>query len=455
MIDYAVTDPATGLVVKRYETATDEQIATAVTSVGQAYRQWRLVPIAERAAMLRKVADRYASDRERLAEIIIREMGKTTAEALGEVDLCVSIYAFYADNAEAFAADKPIDVASGSAYVRSEPIGALLGIMPWNYPYYQVARFAAPNLALGNTMLLKHAPSCPESAEAIAEIFADAGFPEGVYVNIFATNEQVETIIESPVIQGVSLTGSERAGRAVGAIAGREMKKLVLELGGSDPFIVLDDADLDAAIAGAVAGRMGNAGQACNNSKRIIVLDAIYDRFVEGFVAQVQALKVGEPREGGLAFGPLSSEAAAAQVVGQVEDAVANGATLLTGGGRIDRPGAYVEPTVIADVQPGTRAYTEEIFGPVAAVYRVADQDAAIRLANDSPYGLGSVIFTSDDARAQAVAEQLEVGMVAINAPSQTQADLPFGGVKSSGMGRELGEYGMAEFVNRKLIRRA
>ena len=454
MTEFAVTDPATGTLVKSFDTATDEQVAAAVTSVGEAYRQWRLVPIAERASLLRKVSERYASDRLRLAEIIIREMGKTTAEALGEVDLCVSIYAFYADNAEAFAADKAIDVVSGSAFVRSEPIGALLGIMPWNYPYYQVARFVAPNLALGNTVLLKHAPSCPESAEAIAEIFADAGFPAGVYENIFATIDQVETIIGSPAIQGVSLTGSERAGRAVGAIAGREMKKLVLELGGSDPFIVLEDADLDAAIAGAVAGRMGNAGQACNASKRIIVLDAIYDRFVEGFVAQVQALKVGEPREEGVAFGPLSSEAAAAQVVGQVEDAVANGATLLTGGGRIDRPGAYVEPTVIADVQPGTRAYSEEIFGPVAAVYRVADQDAAVRLANDSPYGLGSVIFTSDDARAQAVAEQLEVGMVAINAPSQTQADLPFGGVKSSGMGRELGEYGMAEFVNRKLIRR-
>lgn len=455
MTEYAVTNPATGLVVKSFDTATNEQVTAALASVGEAYRHWREVPIAERAALLRTVSERYASDRERLAEIIIREMGKTTAEALGEVDLCVSIYAFYADNAETFAADKPIDVASGSAYVRSEPIGALLGIMPWNYPYYQVARFVAPNLALGNTVLLKHAPSCPESAEAIAEIFADAGLPEGVYVNIFATNDQVETIIESPVIQGVSLTGSERAGRAVGAIAGREMKKLVLELGGSDPFIVLDDADLDAAIAGAVAGRMGNAGQACNASKRIIVLDAVYDRFIEGFVAQVEALKVGEPRGEGVAFGPLSSEAAAAHVVGQVEDAVANGATLLTGGNRIDRPGAYVEPTVIADIQPGTRAYSEEIFGPVAAVYRVADQDAAIRLANDSPYGLGSVIFTSDDARAQDVAEQLEVGMVAINAPSQTQADLPFGGVKSSGVGRELGEYGMAEFVNRKLIRRA
>lgn len=454
MSEYAVTDPTTGTVLERFPTATDDEISAAIASAAGAYRTWRSVEIATRAQLLRAVADRYRTDRERLAEIITREMGKTTAEALGEVDLCVSIYAFYADNAEKFTSDRPIDVASGSAFVRSEPIGVLLGIMPWNYPYYQVARFAAPNLALGNTVLLKHAPSCPLSARAIADIFEDAGFPPGTYVNVYATNAQVALIIEDPAVQGVSLTGSDRAGRAVGAIAGGAMKKLVLELGGSDPFIVLEDADLDAAISSAVVGRMGNAGQACTASKRFIVVDEVYDRFLEGFVAKVENLVVGEPRQEGVDFGPLSSEAAAERVAQQIADAVANGATVLTGGNRIERAGAFVQPTVLTGVEPGTRAYHEEIFGPVAVVYRVPDEAAAVQLANDSPYGLGSVIFTENPDRAQRVAEQLEVGMVSINAPSMTQADLPFGGVKASGVGRELGEYGMAEFVNRKLIRR-
>ncbi len=453
MSDYAVTDPSTNELVQRFAAADDAHIEAGIRSAADAYPDWKTTPISDRATILTAVAERYRRDRIRLAAIITREMGKTTAEALGEIDLSANIYAYYAANGGAFSVDRHLDVAVGRAVVRTEPIGVLLGIMPWNYPYYQVARFAAPNLMLGNTIILKHAPSCPESAQAIADIFADCGLPEGAYVNVYASNEQVERIIEHEAVQGVSLTGSERAGRAVGAIAGRSLKKYVLELGGSDPFIVLADADIEAAAIAAVTGRMGNAGQACTASKRFIVVDEVYDAFLASFVAQVEALIVGDPRDQAVAFGPLASEAAAVQVAEQIDDAVANGATVLCGGGRLARAGAFVAPTVLTGVRKGTRAYSEEIFGPVAVVYRVDTTDDAVLLANDSPYGLGSVIFSGDPRAAQEVAARLEVGMVSINGPSQTQADLPFGGVKASGVGRELGEYGMNEFVNRKLIR--
>ncbi|MFE1167973.1 NAD-dependent succinate-semialdehyde dehydrogenase [Nocardiopsis sp. NPDC058789] len=453
MTDYAVTDPTTGRVVRRFPTATEAEVDAAVAGAAASFRDWRRRPVAERARFLAAAAELHRERRDHLAAIITREMGKTTAEALGEVDLCADIHDYYARNAAAFTADRALDVAEGSAIVRTEPIGVLLGIMPWNYPYYQVARFAAPNIALGNTVLLKHAPSCPESAAAIVDLYADTGLPEGVYTNLYATEEQVARIIEHPAVQGVSLTGSERAGRAVGALAGRAMKRTVLELGGSDPFIVLADADLDRAVDAAVAGRMGNAGQACTAAKRIIVLDEVHDAFVAAFVDRVAALRVGDPAEEGTDLGPLSSETAARQVIGQVEDAVAHGATVLTGGDRPDRDGAFVRPTVLTGVAPGTRAYREEIFGPVAVVHRVGSVDEAVELANDTPYGLGSVVFGADEKAALAVADRLDVGMVSVNAPSRTQADLPFGGVKASGIGRELGEYGMAEFVNRKLLR--
>ncbi|WP_017589764.1 NAD-dependent succinate-semialdehyde dehydrogenase [Nocardiopsis ganjiahuensis] len=453
MTEYAVVDPTTNRLVRRFPTATDTEVDAAVDGAAEAFRSWRRRPVAERARFLAAVAGLQRERRHHLAAIITREMGKTTAEALGEVDLCADIHDYYAENAAAFTADRPLDVAEGSATVRTEPIGVLLGIMPWNYPYYQVARFAAPNIALGNTVLLKHAPSCPESAAAIVALFADAGLPEGVYTNLYATEAQVARIIGHPAVQGVSLTGSERAGRAVGELAGRAMKKTVLELGGSDPFIVLADADPERAADAAVVGRMGNAGQACTAAKRFVVLDEVYDAFVAAFVERVAALRVGDPGQEGTDLGPLSSEAAAQHVVGQVEDAVAHGATVLTGGGRPDREGAFVEPTVLTGVAPGTRAYREEIFGPVAVVHRVGSVDEAVALANDTPYGLGGVVFGADENAALAVGDRLDTGMVSVNAPSRTQADLPFGGVKASGVGRELGEYGMAEFVNRKLFR--
>jgi succinate-semialdehyde dehydrogenase/glutarate-semialdehyde dehydrogenase len=452
MVEYTVTDPATNTVVQRVATATDAEVDATVARADAAYRSWRKLPITERAAYLAAVAREYRADRERLGAIITREMGKTRHEASGEVDLVADIYDYYATNGPSFAADRRLDTAAGEAIVRTSPIGVLLGIMPWNYPYYQVARFAAPNLVLGNTILLKHAPSCPQSAVAIVELFQRVGLPTGAYENLFATEAQVGRIIEMPAVQGVSLTGSERAGRAVGTLAGRAMKKVVLELGGSDPFIVLPDADIAAAAEAAVVGRMQNAGQACTASKRFIVLDEVYDAFVDAFTRAVADLTVGDPRED-VTLGPLASEAAAVAVVDQIQDAIVNGATVLAGGSRVDREGAFVKPTVLADVTPAARAYHEEIFGPVAVVYRVHSVDEAITLANDSPYGLGSVIFGTDPDVIHTVADGLDVGMVSINGPSQTQPDLPFGGVKASGIGRELGDYGMAEFANRKLIR--
>ncbi|MGW6174029.1 NAD-dependent succinate-semialdehyde dehydrogenase [Arthrobacter sp. NPDC055138] len=454
MTAYTVTNPATGETINQYPHASAADIETSVASVHRAYQEWRAVPAAQRASILQTTADLYTARREELAAIITREMGKPTREALGEVDLVADIYAYYATEGESFMQDEHLNVrGGGEAVVRTEPIGALLGIMPWNYPYYQVARLAAPNLMLGNTVLLKHAPSCPESALAMEALFRDAGLPEGAYVNVFASNEQVADIIADPRVQGVSLTGSERAGSAVAEIAGRNLKKVVLELGGSDPFIVLDGQNLDATVKAAVAGRMGNAGQACTASKRFIVLEDHYDEFVDKFTAKMAGIVPGDPTESGTRLGPLSSEAAARGVMEQVQDAVAKGAEVRTGGTRPDGSGAFVSPTVLTGVVPGMRAYNEEIFGPVAVVYKVKDAEEAVELANSSAYGLGGSVFSADVEQARRVADRLDTGMVWINSPTGTQPDLPFGGVKRSGVGRELARFGMDEFVNKKLIR--
>jgi succinate-semialdehyde dehydrogenase / glutarate-semialdehyde dehydrogenase len=439
---YAVVDPSTGDVVKEYPTASDEQIEQAVASAARAHREWsRGSTPAERSALIRKVGELHTQRRDELAKIIQREMGKPLDQSLGEVDFSASIYEYYADNAEKFLADEPIELldGEGSALIRRSSIGALLGIMPWNYPYYQVARFAGPNLTLGNTVILKHAPQCPESAEAIQQIFTDAGYPEGAYVNVYATNDQVATIIADPRVQAVSLTGSERAGAAVAEIAGRHLKKVVLELGGSDPFIVLSSGDLDATVEAAVAGRFENTGQACNAAKRFIVASDVYDEFLDKFTGKVLA--------GADGIAPLSSVAAAERLEDQVKRAVADGATLVSEG---ERKGAFFPPGVLTNVSPD---YREELFGPVAAVYRVDSEDQAIELANNTPFGLGSYVFTTDDEQARRVADRIEAGMVFVNVVGAEGVELPFGGVKRSGFGRELGRYGIDEFVNKKLIR--
>jgi succinate-semialdehyde dehydrogenase/glutarate-semialdehyde dehydrogenase len=451
---YAVVDPLTGETLKEYPTITDDELRDAIARADGAHRGWsKAATVADRAELVRRVGELHTERRKELAEIIAAEMGKPIGQARGEIDFCASIYEFYADNAEALMADEPIELAEGSegsAVVRRSSLGVLLGIMPWNFPYYQVARFAGPNLIIGNTVLLKHAPQCPQSAEAMAEMFRDAGFPDGAYVNIYATNEQIEWVIADPRVRGVSVTGSERAGAAVAAIAGRHLKKVVLEMGGSDPFIVLGTDDLDKTVEDAVAARMDNAGQSCNAAKRFIVIDELYEPFLEKFTAALTAVKQGDPRERGIECGPLSSELAADRLEDQVRRGVEQGATVVAGG---KRNGNFFEPTVLTDITPENDIYREELFGPAAQVYRVSSEEEAVELANDTPFGLGSYVITTDPEQGERVADQIDAGMVYVNIVGADSAELPFGGTKRSGFGRELGRYGADEFVNKKLIR--
>ncbi|WFR73234.1 NAD-dependent succinate-semialdehyde dehydrogenase [Prescottella defluvii] len=454
MSNYVTTNPVTGECLREFARATDDEITAALASSDAAYRQWRATSPQERSDTLRTVAKVWRERADELASILTMEMGKPIAQARGEVALCANIFEYYAENGSAFLEEEVLGIAGGgTAVVRTEAIGPLVGIMPWNYPYYQVVRFAAPNLMLGNTVMVKHASNCPQAALAIEALFAEAGSPEGVYVNVFADNAQVAEMIADPRVQGVSLTGSERAGSAVGEIAGRHMKKVVLELGGSDPFLVLDDSDLDATVAAAVNNRMTNGGQACTASKRFIVVDDVYERFLDAFTEAMRRMVPGDPSDPATAFGPLSSSGAVDELAEQVEDAIAKGARLLTGGRRHGQSGAFYKATVLADVTPEMRAYSEELFGPVAVVYRVASEEAAVTLANESVFGLGAAIFTSDPEQGRRVAERLEVGMAWVNGTSKSSPDLPFGGVKRSGVGRELGRYGFDEFSNKKLIR--
>jgi succinate-semialdehyde dehydrogenase/glutarate-semialdehyde dehydrogenase len=326
----------------------------------------------------------------------------------------------------------------------------ILGIMPWNFPTYQVARFAGPNLVIGNAVLLKHAPQCPETAAALQQIYLDAGFPEGAYVNIYATNDQIARVIADPRVQGVSVTGSERAGAAVAEVAGRNLKKVVLELGGSDPFILLSTDDMDATVEAAVSARLDNAGQSCNAAKRFVVIDELYQPFLEKFTEAMTASPTGDPTAEGTAIGPLSSTTAADRLQDQLDRAIKGGAKVVAGG---ERDGNFFSPMVLTDVTPGNDAYREELFGPVAVVYRVGSEEEAVKLANDTPFGLGSYLFTTDPEQADRVANKIEAGMVYVNIVGADGAELPFGGVKRSGWGRELGKYGADEFVNKKLIR--
>jgi succinate-semialdehyde dehydrogenase / glutarate-semialdehyde dehydrogenase len=454
MSQYAVVNPATGETVKEYPTITDDELRDAIGRADRAHREWSsAATVKDRAALIRRVGEIHNDRRQELGEIIVREMGKPIEAAVGEVEFSVAIYNFYADNAEKLLADEPIDLldgGEGSAFVRRTSLGVLLGIMPWNYPYYQVARFAGPNLAVGNTILLKHAPQCPESAAAMEQIYHDAGFPADAYINIYATNEQIEWVIADPRVRGVSLTGSERAGAAVAEIAGRNLKKVVLELGGSDPFILLATDDLDATVEAAVGARLENTGQACNAAKRFIVVDELYQPFLDKFTSALTAVKPGDPTANDTTIGPLSSSIATDRLADQVKRALDQGATLVAGGGH---EGNFFETTVLTGISPDSDAYREEFFGPVAAIYRVSSEDEAVEVANDTPFGLGSYVHTNDSEQAMRVANKIDAGMVFINAVGLEGAELPFGGVKRSGFGRELGRFGTDEFVNKKLIR--
>ncbi len=453
MTTYAVVDPSTGQTIQTYPTISDEALGAAVVQANQAFRTWsRTTTVAERAALIAKVAELHLERQDALAAIITREMGKPTGDAIGEIQFSAAIYQYYADNAEQFLADEPIELmgGEGTAIVRKSPLGVLLGIMPWNFPYYQVARFAGPNLIIGNPVLLKHAPQCPESAAAIEQIYTDAGFPAGAYTNIYASNEQVADVIANPIVQGVSLTGSERAGAAVAEIAGRHLKKVVLELGGCDPFILLSTDDLDGVVEKATFARVDNCGQACNAAKRFIVIDSLYDEFLEKFTAAVLGTKQGVPTDPDIQIGPLSSVAAADRLSAQVQAAVDGGASIVSAG---ERNGAFFPPSVITGMKPGNPSYNEELFGPVAIVHKVSSEDEAIELANDTPFGLGSYLFTTDPDQAARVADAIQAGMVYVNIVGADSPELPFGGVKRSGSGRELGRWGADEFVNKKLIR--
>jgi len=441
---YQVTDPSTGAVMETFEYATDIELENMLATSATAYARWKDVPIAERSEVVKRIGALFAERAEELARIATQEMGKPASEGVEEAQFCQAIFEYFATEGPTLAADQPIKTFSGArAVVQKLPVGPLLGIMPWNFPYYQIARFAAPNLMLGNTIVLKHAESVPRSALAVEKIMIDAGVPTGVYQNVFASHSHIERIISDSRIQGVSLTGSERAGAIVAALAGKNLKKCVLELGGSDPMLVLDTDDLDEIAGEAWDFRMYNTGQACNSNKRMIVMDDLFDDFVAKLTQKALAIDT---------FSPMSSRAAAESLAAQVNDAVSKGATLHAGGVLGDGPAAFYSPAVLSGVTKDMRAYGEELFGPVAVVYKVGSDEEALALANDTQYGLGGSVFSTDAARAEEVANRLEVGMSNVNSTAAEGAEIPFGGVKRSGFGRELGPLGMDEFVNKRLF---
>jgi succinate-semialdehyde dehydrogenase/glutarate-semialdehyde dehydrogenase len=453
---YQVTDPATGEVVERFAYVSDVEVEAALAASAAAFESWRARPIAERAAIVERVGVLFTERAAELGALVTREMGKRPSSASGEATWCTGIFGYYAAHGPELLADRPVPGHPG-ARIEHLPLGPLLGVMPWNYPYSQVARFAAPNLVAGNTIVIKHAENCPTSAIAIAELMRDAGVPDGVYLNLFATHEQVATMIADPRVRGVSLTGSERAGAAVAETAGRHLKKVVLELGGSDPYIVLDTDDVAAAAESAWATRMANVGQACNSNKRMIVTEDMYDDFVATLVKCASAMTPRLPGDdpgddSDTSYSPMVSRTAAETLFNQVQDAVAKGATLHVGGELISEDGAYFSPAVLTGVTPDMRAYHEELFGPIAVVYRVSSDQEAVALANALGYGLGGAVFGTDEERAARVAAQLEVGMANVNTPAAEGPGLPFGGVKRSGFGRELGPLGIHEFLNQRLF---
>jgi len=446
-------NPNTNKIVKSFEEMTEKTVDAKVAKAQLAFTNWKETSYQQRADLLHKVATLMRVKKSELAKTITLEMGKLLAQAEGEIDLSADILDYYANHGEAFLADKVLDPEFGTAIIRNSPIGVLLGVMPWNFPYYQVARFAAPNIMVGNTVLLKHASIVPQCAAAIEGLFEEAEAPEGLYTNLFISGKHASALVSDKRIKGVSLTGSEEAGASIATEAGKHLKKVVLELGGNDVFIILEDADMEKTVEWAVVGRMNNNGQCCVASKRFIAVEAIADTFIQKFKDKLSKMKVGDPMDPATELGPLSNEAAAVHLADQVKRSVNEGAKVLLGGKRADREGAFMEPTILTNLKPSIAAYHEELFGPVASFYVVKDEQEAIDLANDSDFGLGASVFTQDIERGKKVADQIDTGMVFINHPTWTQADLPFGGTKRSGFGRELSELGIQEFVNKKLIR--
>src|ERR1700733_5354252 len=424
----------------------------ALATADRAFRTWSAQPFSERSKIIGRCAQVLLKRKEEMARLATLEMGKRIAESRGEVKLSASILQYFADNAEAFLAPKTFKSVTGEARLEYSPFGVLLSVQPWNYPYYQLARFAGPHLMSGNVMLLKHAPGVPQCAVAFDQALKEAGVPEGVYTNLFLSNDQAGALIDDPRVKGIALTGSERAGEALASRAGKNLKKSTMELGGSDAFIVLDDADLDHTVAMAILGRFGNNGQTCIGAKRFIVVESMLDKFLPRFIAAARELKLGNPLDDSVTLGPLSSDAALQLILRQIQEATSHGAQVALGGRRAGEVGAFLEPTVLTNITPDNPAYKQEFFGPAALVFPAKDEEEDIAIANDSPFGLGGSVYTSDIERGKRVASRMETGMVFINYPDVSLPELPFGGVKRSGYGKELSNLGIEEFVNRKLI---
>ncbi|MDY6978491.1 MAG: NAD-dependent succinate-semialdehyde dehydrogenase [Pseudomonadota bacterium] len=452
-MSFEVINPATGEKEGEFPAWEDARIDNALADTAAVAPQWAARSIAERCELMRGVARVLRDNKEKYASLITREMGKLIGEARGEIEKCAWVCEYYADNAPEFLHDEPIESDAGKSYVAYQPLGTVLAIMPWNFPFWQVFRFAAPALCAGNTGLLKHASNVPQCAEAIEEIFREAGFPDGVFTTLMIRASQVQKVIEDPRVHAVTLTGSEPAGRKVAAVAGSVLKKSVLELGGSDAFIVLEDADLDEAVKSAVASRFLNAGQSCIAAKRFIVVDAIAEDFVARFKAGVESLRAGDPMDENTSLAPMARTDLRQELHKQVVDSLAAGAINVTGC-EIDeqRPGAYYKASILDQVDPGMRAYNEELFGPVAIVIRARDEADALRIANDSSFGLGGNVWTRDTDRGERLARQLECGCAFVNSFVKSDPRLPFGGIKHSGYGRELSHHGIQEFVNAKTV---
>lgn len=445
-------DPATGETIARHQPMDAAAVGQAVDAAHRAFLDWRRTPFAERSACLRRAAARLRAGRDEYAALMAREMGKPVAAGRAEADKCAWVCEHYAEHAEALLADREVATEARRSFVTHQPLGVVLAVMPWNFPFWQVFRFAAPGLAAGNAAVLKHASNVFGCALAIEEVFRDAGFPEGLFRALLIGSQAVDAVIEHPKVAAVTLTGSTAAGAAVAAKAGSEIKKTVLELGGSDPYLVLADADVEAAAETCVNSRLINSGQSCIAAKRFLVVEAVYEDFERRFVEKMAAKRMGDPFDESNQIGPQARRDLRDDVHQQVRRSVDAGARRALGGELPDGPGAYYPPTVLTGVRPGMAAFDEEVFGPVAALVRVAGEDEAIELANRSRYGLGAAVFTRDLARGEAVARRLEAGCCFVNAEVKSDPRLPFGGIKSSGYGRELGEVGVREFVNVKTV---
>ncbi|MFW3572206.1 NAD-dependent succinate-semialdehyde dehydrogenase [Kosakonia cowanii] len=450
---YQTVNPFNNQLIKAYPNHSDADIEATLRQADALYHsEWAKGSIDQRLPVLHKLADLLESHQEELAKIATQEMGKLIAQSRSEVQICAQIARYYADNAEKFLAPVKYDTELGDAWVEHHPIGIIMAVEPWNFPFYQLIRVLAPNLAAGNPVICKHASIVPHCAEAFAHLVREAGAPEGAWTNLFISSDQVSAIIADPRVQGAALTGSEKAGSAVASQAAKHIKKSTLELGGNDVFIVLDDADLEKAVKTGVQARLANAGQVCTAAKRFIVHQKVADQFLRQFTDAFQQVKMGDPLDESTTLGPLSSKDALETLSKQVSEAVQKGAKLHFGGKPANSEGNFFEPTILTHITRDNPAYFEEFFGPVAQVYVVQDDEEAVRLANDSHYGLGGAIFSRDIERAKGLASRIETGMVYINWLTDTAAELPFGGVKRSGFGRELSDLGIKEFVNQKLV---